>query len=293
MLKKLLPALTTTLSVPRNVLYILFFISLSNITTANANLLITPTRVELGNRDRSTTVSLVNTSSKTKTYKIFWSEKYQTPEGDYKVFTPTTDKTYPIASNMIRYSPKQVTLAPGERQHVRMAARKPKNLADGEYRSHLIFEAVPNIAELEKKRVNKTGIELFVNLAFSIPVIIYQGTKTVDVSLNKLELLNEVKEGQNFLSAKIHINRHGLYGAVGNINLFWTDKNTKIEKQIGILNNVNIYREVNTRIVKVGLKNHAVKDGTLRVEYKGTESLKGSELINEVINVSVSDYIQR
>ena len=42
--------------------------------------------------------------------------------------------------NMVRISPSQVRLAPGERQIVKLAIRKPKDLAEQEYRSHLAFK---------------------------------------------------------------------------------------------------------------------------------------------------------
>jgi len=36
-----------------------------------------------------------------------------------------------------------VTLAPHEPQAIRIAARPPEGLADGEYRIHLLFRAIP------------------------------------------------------------------------------------------------------------------------------------------------------
>ena len=39
-----------------------------------------------------------------------------------------------------------MTLAPGETQAVRLLLRKPGNLADGEYRSHLLMQNVPKDA---------------------------------------------------------------------------------------------------------------------------------------------------
>ena len=44
---------------------------------------------------------------------------------------------------MIVYAPRRVTLAPREPQTIRIAARAPKDLPDGEYRVHLLFRAVP------------------------------------------------------------------------------------------------------------------------------------------------------
>ena len=44
---------------------------------------------------------------------------------------------------MIVYAPRNVTLAPHEPQAIRIAARPPQGLPDGEYRVHLLFRAIP------------------------------------------------------------------------------------------------------------------------------------------------------
>ena len=44
---------------------------------------------------------------------------------------------------MIIYAPRRVTLAPHEPQAIRIAARPPQGLPDGEYRVHMLFRAIP------------------------------------------------------------------------------------------------------------------------------------------------------
>ena len=44
---------------------------------------------------------------------------------------------------MLVYAPRRVTLAPHEPQSIRIAARPPQGVADGEYRIHLLFRAIP------------------------------------------------------------------------------------------------------------------------------------------------------
>ena len=44
---------------------------------------------------------------------------------------------------MIVYAPRKVTLAPHEPQAIRIAARAPEGLPDGEYRVHMLFRAIP------------------------------------------------------------------------------------------------------------------------------------------------------
>ena len=47
------------------------------------------------------------------------------------------------AADMIIYAPRRITLAPHEPQAIRIAARPPQGLPDGEYRVHLLFRAIP------------------------------------------------------------------------------------------------------------------------------------------------------
>ena len=123
-----------------------FFVSIclfSFINSAQASLLVSPIRVAFEGRERSHEIVLINSSSEVKTYRLAWQEKLALPSGGYKDLTAEETVGYPSASKMLRFSPRQVTLKPNERQIVRLGLRRPKDLADGEYRSHLKLEALP------------------------------------------------------------------------------------------------------------------------------------------------------
>ena len=94
-----------------------------------ANLLINPTRVLIGNNDRSTEITLINTSQTTNTYRIEWAEKKAKDTGGYVDLTPEAASQFPVASKMIRYSPRQEMLKPAESQTVKLAIRRPPNQA--------------------------------------------------------------------------------------------------------------------------------------------------------------------
>lgn len=260
--------------------------------SANASLLITPTKVEFSQRDRSAKVSLVNTSNETKTYKVFFREQYQGADGSYKGLT-AEQADFPVASSMMRYSPKQVTLAPGERQHVRIALRRPKDLADGEYRSHMVFEALPNLEKLKKMRGKETGIKMYVNLAFSIPIIVRQGEYNTNIALSKVSLFDENIEGEQHAAVDIEFSRSGLHSAIGTIKVYWQGKSDFTEKQIAMLNNVAIYRERDLRHITLRFKDHKIEDGIMRIEYLGVDDLKGQTFVNQKLKVSRNDYKKR
>src|SRR3954467_6081390 len=105
------------------------------------DLLVAPTRVVLDGR-KGAEVILNNIGDEPATYRISVEFRRMTEDGDLgDVTTPTAaDKK---AEDMIMYAPRKVTLAPHEPQAIRIAARAPQGLPDGEYRVHMLFRAIP------------------------------------------------------------------------------------------------------------------------------------------------------
>src|SRR5881392_906699 len=105
------------------------------------DLLVAPTRLVLDGR-KGAEVILNNIGDEPATYRVSVEFRRMTEKGDLvDVATPSaTDKA---AQDMIVYAPRKVTLAPHEPQAIRIAARAPQGLPDGEYRVHMLFRAIP------------------------------------------------------------------------------------------------------------------------------------------------------
>jgi len=259
--------------------------------SVQANLLITPTRIEFDQRERSAKVSLVNTGTETKTYKIFWRQQKQLSDGRYQHFNSQEEAdAFPTSSQMLRYSPRQVTLKPGERQHVRIAVRRPKDLVDGEYRSHLVFEALANKRHTQSQESEQTGVKLYVNLAFAIPVMVRQGSLNSTASLQDVQLFTKNVAGKTHIGANITIKRQGLHSTFGNLKVYWQRTGSSNKKQIGILNNIAIYPEVNERKITIGLPEHSIKSGTLHIVYQGIKEHESNTFIDQKMVIKESDY---
>ena len=117
------------------------FLALS--TSAHAgvgDLLVAPTRIVLDGR-KGGEIILNNIGDEPATYRVSVEFRRMTKDGDLvDVTTPSaTDKA---AEDMIVYAPRKVTLAPHEPQAIRIAARPPQGLPDGEYRVHMLFRAI-------------------------------------------------------------------------------------------------------------------------------------------------------
>lgn len=159
---------------------------------ARAELMIFPTRVVLDNADRSAQVELVNRDTKTASYRINIIYRRMTETGELvEAATPPAGEQ--AADGMLYFTPRLVTLKPGESQIVRVMVRRPANLAPGEYRSHLQFDRLPDIEEASNIEVaaaaresTTASIRLTALVGASIPVIIRQGQTEAKVSLDNL-----------------------------------------------------------------------------------------------------------
>ncbi|MGK0319963.1 MAG: fimbrial chaperone protein, partial [Granulosicoccus sp.] len=142
-------------------------------SAAYADMLVSPTRVIMNDANRSATLILRNTSNGSRTYRLSWQDKRANENGSYTIITE--DEEWPSAKEMIRLSPRQITVGPNENQTVRFNWRPPADLPSGEYRSHLLLEVIPDISEPTatmgvQAPVDEVGIQIFMQMSFSIPV---------------------------------------------------------------------------------------------------------------------------
>jgi P pilus assembly chaperone PapD len=154
---------------------------------ARADLLLVPQRIVFEDQDRAATLTLVNNGADAETYRISWKQLRQLPDGQYsEIQAPGPGEHF--ADDMIRYSPRQVTLAPGETQTVRLMLRKPPDLPVGEYRSHLAFTAEPRQIQAPASATaggnsKGVGVQLAFVYGVSIPVIVRQGQLSSSATL--------------------------------------------------------------------------------------------------------------
>ena len=247
--------------------FLLFFQSI-----AHASLLIAPLRVVFDDRERGKTVTIINTSDATKTYRIEMANLNQLAEGGYQDSSEVTVTDTPtfFADEMLRLSPRQTTLKPGERQQVRLSLRKPANLSDGEYRSHLKFTQLPSPEMLEKNPKN-SGIKVYMLTSFTIPVHIRQGQVIVDSKITNAKI-NRTKEGN--WQVDVDLNRQGDYSSFGKLTVYWRANTGQGYQELNFINNVALYRETEKQKISLVLKKEQVKPGQYKVAYSPDKSFQ-------------------
>ena len=257
----------------RYIILLLALCGLSNL--AQASLMIKPTRVVMDERNRSAEVTLLNNSTTTKTYRILWEEKSQKVSGAYKKL-----ENYEFsASTFIRHSPRKVTIKPGEYQKIKLRVKMPRDLADGEYRSHLLMKVTEDNVDFSQymngKEVKGTSAIIIPRLSFSIPVLVRKGKLETKSDITSITLTKN-KEGKDIIKADLA--HTGDFSSFGNVSAYMKTQSGKAQK-IGEANNIALFRGTAKRTIEIPLQVTSIPKGAIiQVLYKGDDEFEGQIL---------------
>ncbi|MGE5063575.1 MAG: molecular chaperone [Myxococcales bacterium] len=249
-------------------------------TAGVGDLLVAPTRVVLDGR-RGTEIILNNIGDEPATYRISVEFRRMTPEGTL-VDVPAPNAEEKAAADMIVYAPRRVTLAPHQPQSIRIAARPPQGLPDGEYRVHLLFRAIPPALPVTSKDAQSAASGLSFQLipvyGVTIPVIVRLGNLEATAAISNVEL--EKKDGKPVIS--LDLSRRGARSTFGEVRVL----KAGVKDPIALLKGVAVYTEIGSRHVAVPLDDSFKGEiaGPVTVQYletsrDGTEKLAETQAI--------------
>ncbi len=265
--------LAMVISIPVIILFL-------GIKTANADLLVTPLRVVFEGRDRSAVVTVINTSNTTNTYRMGWKLLRMTPDGQYEEVPEDDNSEHAVRARklveMVRFSPRQVVIEPGDKQRVRLSLRKLAELESGDYRAHLDFNKLPAVPEPSDEPIKGAKFNLYVQLSFTIPVILRVGDPEVNAMVDGVTFTLPKDDVKNRLSANISLSRTGKNAAYGKLQAYWTPNNGGKEQKIGLLNNVSVYPELSKRTMRMPLDVDHLEAGSIRITYEGDGEYRGT-----------------
>lgn len=254
-----------------------------------ADLMVAPTRIVFDKNQRAAQLDLINSGAETATYRISIVNRRMSETGEFSaVNSPLPGEQF--ADELLRYSPRQVVLAPGVGQTVRLSLRKPADLPAGEYRSHLIFEKVAaakgaSSLETPTAPAGELSVQLTMLVGVSIPVIVRHGETTADVKLSGLELLKPVA-GQAATLALV-LQRSGNRSVYGDLGAIFTPQGGAAQ-EVGKAGGVAVYTPNPLRRVKLALQpppGLVLARGTLRVTFRDRPDAGGKLLAEAVIEL--------
>lgn len=222
---------------------------------APGDLLISPVRVVLEGRQRSAELTLVNRGEEAMTYRVEFENRRMLEDGRFEAVAEAREGEL-FADSMIRYAPRRITLEPGSPQTIRVLLRKPSDLAEGEYRSHLLFRAVPEASDSNsiESLTDEGGQELSIRLipvyGVTIPVIVRQGDLNAQVKIADAKVMPA--EGQKEPRLSILLERQGARSVYGNVAVRFAGS-PEDEGLIGLIRGLAVYTPNKSRRVELPL----------------------------------------
>lgn len=276
-----LPSISAVRMVLGCVLLVLFL-------PVRAELMLHPTRIVFDKNTRATQIELINNGSKPASYRISLVNRRMTEAGKFEEAETAQDGER-FADAMLRYSPRQITLQPGTAQTVRVMLRKPAELAEGEYRSHLQFDKLPDVdgqASIENQGADAARIGVVMNalVGASVPVIVRHGTPSASVKLAGLTLS---KDDTKRAQLALQFEREGSSSVYGDVSVTFTPKNGK-PHSLAQVGGIAVYSPNRVRKATLPLQmpaGVALAGGTLEVSYRDRPEAGGKLLAQASLNL--------
>lgn len=229
------------------------------------DLLVAPTRLIL-NGGRSAEVILNNIGDEPATYRISAEFRRMDASGSLEDVASPTDAEK-AARDMLIFAPRRVTLAPREPQSIRIAARPPAGLPDGEYRVHLLFRAIPPatpVTAAPGAPAKGVSFKLVPVYGVTIPVIVRLGNLSAEAGISNIHV--EKNDGSPAIA--MELSRTGSRSTFGEIRVL----RTGVKDPIALSRAVAVYTEINERevVVPVDEKYKGDLAGPVTVEYVET-----------------------
>jgi P pilus assembly chaperone PapD len=227
------------------------------------DLLVAPTRLVL-NGSRGAEIVLSNIGDEVATYRISVELRRMTPSGALEEVPVASDREK-IAQDMIFYAPRRVTIAPNQPQTIRIAARAPQGLADGEYRVHILFRAVPKPRPVAPKgEVKGIAFELIPIYGVTIPIVVRLGNLQAQVAIANVALTQV--EGKPAVA--LDLVRGGDRSVYGDVRVLKAGVKDPIAQQRGVA----VYTEVGQRrlVIPVNPALASAANGQVTVEFVET-----------------------
>ncbi len=223
-------------------------------------------RLTFEGKARSQVITIINNESYDETYRLGW-KNFRMGERKVLVGVPEGEEgDLKLAAPLLRYAPRRFTVKAGSSQQVRLVTRFPRDLEDGEYRSHLYIlpEAKPikftadELKEAKAKPVVKIGLIA----GLSVPVFVRKGKLEATATLSDVSVTKE----DDKLKLSIVLERAGNRSLFGDLDFTCTAGEMK-GSIIGQNTGIAVYPEVNKRYIDLEMPYPKGECSEMRIDY--------------------------
>ncbi len=247
---------------------------------------IAPLRVLFDGRTRSATVFLTNRTSETATYRISLVNRRMLETGAIVVADKADEDEY-FADDLIRFSPRRVTIAPYTSQTIRLLARRPRGgfPENIEFRTHLAIRSIPvtpRLKDLENEEAliaeGKLSVTAVATIETVIPILMRLGNPQATIKITNPSL--QLKHPQSsYPVLSVDLVRRGersVYGELEVLHVGLDGKETHLHLGRGLA--VYFPTPKRTRIITLKKANaQMLSSGKLIVRYTETEDMHGDQ----------------
>ncbi len=256
---------------------------------------VSPTRLVLEGRERSGSFLVANTSTVPITYRVEFTNQRMLEDGSFEQFNlPRPDEKVLINEStrqrLVLFSPRQFSLQPNQVQVVRLQTRKPSDLPPGEYRSHLVFSAVPpaDTGRILDDGGDNEGIEiqLIPIKGVSVPIIVRHGNVTGGVSFSDVTV-TAAADNPEARVVNLRMNRSGGASVYGDMTINYVDGSGQ-PQEVGVVRGIAVYTPNASRTVSVALQfpeGVVPPSGSLQIRYATPPSSGNEEMATASIPI--------
>jgi P pilus assembly chaperone PapD len=235
---------------------------------AQGDLMVFPKRLVFEGNTKTSELNLANVGSDTARYNISFVQYRMNEDGSFSEIQSPDEGQY-FSDKFLRYYPRSIVLAPKESQVVKVQLTKTNQMAQGEYRSHIYFRAIPNakpLGEEEKKDTSAVSVRLIPIFGITVPTIIRVGESTTKVSFSDLDF--SIKN-DTLPVFSLKFNRSGNMSVYGDLSVSYISPAGK-KTEVGRANGIAVYTPNSVRKFQVVLWKKPdidYRSGTLHAEY--------------------------
>lgn len=215
---------------------------------ANGDLLVAPTRIILDG-PRGAEVVLNNVGDTPATYRISLELRRMRADGSLEeIDPPNANPAEQAMLDMLVYSPRRVTLPPNQPQTIRIGVRPPEGLAEGEYRAHMLFRAIPDATPLATPvagAADGVSISLTPIYGVTIPIIVRQGRVSATAAMSNPRIESD-EHGHRLMFDLARSGNGSVYGEV-------VAMRQGAAEPVLVARGIAIYPERDTRVVTLPL----------------------------------------
>ena len=250
-------------------------------------ILVAPQRIILENRHRTASITMVNPGDQPLQFRIELIHMDMDSQGRLKKVDAPTPAQEEL-KKMLRYSPRRTVLGPGKSQTIRLMARRPAGIPDGEYRMHLSISPIalppsPNKTGSAADEADETDFDIDLLIGVTLPIFVRYGKLDAVVGVSRVEVVNAQAPFVN-----LDLTRTGNRSVSVNVETYLVSENGRKEEKVGMVSGAAVYYPNKLRMVRIPLslpKNFKFSGRKLKVILKDNENKKGPILSTKMVSL--------